>query len=102
MGESRGIGVACPACAHPESRVTDTRHRTGYVRRRRTCLQCDEAFTTKEVVVATRRGSVRTADEDALDHVMELVPDIDALITRLASMRNALLGPTDAPEAPPT
>ena len=40
----------CPFCAHPETKVNDSRLAAegAQIRRRRECLQCGERFTTFE------------------------------------------------------
>lgn len=40
-------GMPCPACGGSTT-VKQTRRAAGQVRRRRTCLDCDHAFKTKE------------------------------------------------------
>jgi len=42
-----GTGLPCPACGG-SSTVKQTRRAAGQVRRRRICLDCDNAFKTKE------------------------------------------------------
>ncbi len=40
--------MRCPYCAHPESRVTDSREAEDGIRRRRECLECGQRFSTFE------------------------------------------------------
>ena len=40
--------MRCPQCAHPQSKVTDSRESTEGIRRRRECLLCGHRFTTIE------------------------------------------------------
>ncbi len=44
--------MRCPYCAHPESRVVDSRpaDEGASIRRRRECLECHRRFTTYETV----------------------------------------------------
>lgn len=44
--------MKCPYCAHPESKVVDSRpaDEGSSIRRRRECLQCEKRFTTYETV----------------------------------------------------
>ena len=44
--------MKCPACAHPESRVIDSRPSSdgSSIRRRRECLHCQKRFTTYETI----------------------------------------------------
>ena len=42
--------MLCPACASPETRVIDTTPDGREIRRRRSCLVCNERFTTLERV----------------------------------------------------
>src|SRR3954452_18863205 len=47
---SSGRAVHCPFCAHPDTKVNDSRLAAegAQIRRRRECLQCGERFTTFE------------------------------------------------------
>ena len=54
--------MKCPYCAHPESKVVDSRpsDEGASIRRRRECLACHKRFTTYETMeslplVASRR-----------------------------------------------
>lgn len=48
------IGMECPYCQHPETKVTDSRDTGTYaIRRRRECLKCNKRFTTYEYVEMT-------------------------------------------------
>ena len=40
----------CPYCGSEDSKVTDSRHVEGGIKRRRQCLQCGFRFTTYERV----------------------------------------------------
>ncbi|MSP78113.1 MAG: transcriptional repressor NrdR [Dehalococcoidia bacterium] len=40
--------MRCPQCAHPHSKVTDSRESNEGIRRRRECLLCGHRFTTME------------------------------------------------------
>lgn len=44
--------MKCPACAHPESKVIDSRPSAegSTIRRRRECLHCQRRFTTYEII----------------------------------------------------
>ncbi len=44
--------MKCPACAHPESKVIDSRPSSegATIRRRRECLHCQRRFTTYEII----------------------------------------------------
>src|ERR1044072_5402253 len=46
----------CPFCAHPETKVNDSRLAAegAQIRRRRECLQCGERFTTFETAELVR------------------------------------------------
>ena len=44
--------MKCPYCAHPETKVTDSREADDGIRRRRECLNCGRRFTTYERVQA--------------------------------------------------
>ena len=58
--------MKCPYCAHPESKVVDSRPTDEGVsiRRRRECLSCQKRFTTYETIermplVVVKRDGVR-------------------------------------------
>ena len=63
--------MRCPYCAHPESKVVDSRpsDEGSSIRRRRECLECHKRFTTYEtmeslpLVVIKRDGSRQTFDK---------------------------------------
>ena len=63
--------MRCPFCAHPESKVIDSRpaDEGASIRRRRECLACQRRFTTYEVmerlplVVVKRDGSRQSFDK---------------------------------------
>jgi transcriptional repressor NrdR len=46
------IGMKCPFCEHPDTKVIDSRHtEEGHaIRRRRECDQCNKRFTTYEKI----------------------------------------------------
>ncbi|MBQ0092448.1 MAG: transcriptional repressor NrdR [Clostridiales bacterium] len=46
--------MKCPTCAHPESKVVDSRPSSdgSTIRRRRECLSCGKRFTTYEMIEA--------------------------------------------------
>lgn len=57
------IGMHCPFCRYPDSRVIDTRTSDDgtVIRRRRECLECKRRFTTLEtaaLVVVKRSGAM--------------------------------------------
>lgn len=66
--------MKCPYCAHPESKVVDSRpsDEGASIRRRRECLECHKRFTTYEtmeslpLVVIKKDGSRQTFDRDKL------------------------------------
>ena len=47
-----GFSMRCPYCAHPESKVVDSRpsDEGASIRRRRECLECHKRFTTYETI----------------------------------------------------
>ena len=48
------IGMECPYCQYPETKVTDSRDTGTYaIRRRRECLKCNKRFTTYEYIEMT-------------------------------------------------
>ena len=66
--------MKCPYCAHPESKVVDSRpaDEGSSIRRRRECLECRKRFTTYEtmeslpLVVIKRDGSRQAFDRNKL------------------------------------
>lgn len=66
--------MKCPYCAHPESKVVDSRpaEEGSSIRRRRECLSCHKRFTTYEtveslpLVVIKRDGSRQAFDKSKL------------------------------------
>ena len=66
--------MKCPFCAHPESKVVDSRpaDEGSSIRRRRECLACHKRFTTYEtmeslpLVVIKRDGSRQAFDKNKL------------------------------------
>ena len=66
--------MKCPYCAHPESKVVDSRpsDEGASIRRRRECLSCHKRFTTYEtmeslpLVVIKKDGSRQTFDKSKL------------------------------------
>ena len=68
----------CPFCAHPETKVNDSRLAAegAQIRRRRECLQCGERFTTFEtaelvmplVVKSDERRVLRSWSDNAATH----------------------------------
>ena len=66
--------MKCPFCAHPESKVVDSRpaDEGNSIRRRRECLACHKRFTTYEtveslpLVVIKRDGSRQAFDKEKL------------------------------------
>ena len=66
--------MKCPYCAHPESKVVDSRpaDEGSSIRRRRECLSCRKRFTTYEIMeslplmVIKRDGSRQAFDKNKL------------------------------------
>ena len=66
--------MRCPYCAHPESKVVDSRpsDEGASIRRRRECLECHKRFTTYEtmeslpLMVIKKDGSRQTFDKSKL------------------------------------
>ena len=66
--------MRCPFCAHPESKVVDSRpsDEGASIRRRRECLACHKRFTTYEtmeslpLVVIKKDGSRHTFDKSKI------------------------------------
>ena len=66
--------MKCPYCAHPESKVVDSRPADAgsSIRRRRECLECHKRFTTYEtmeslpLIVIKRDGRRQTFDRNKL------------------------------------
>lgn len=66
--------MKCPYCAHPESKVVDSRpaDEGSSIRRRRECLECHKRFTTYEtmeslpLIVIKRDGRRQTFDRNKL------------------------------------
>ncbi len=66
--------MKCPYCAHPESKVVDSRpsDEGASIRRRRECLACHKRFTTYEtmeslpLVVIRRMAAARHLDKSKL------------------------------------
>ena len=66
--------MRCPFCAHPESKVVDSRpsDEGNSIRRRRECLECHKRFTTYEtveslpMVVIKKDGSRQSFDRSKL------------------------------------
>ena len=64
--------MRCPFCAHPESKVIDSRpaDENASIRRRRDCLSCGKRFTTYEtveslpIVVIKKDGSRQSFDRN--------------------------------------
>ena len=62
----------CPICGFDDSKVTDTRHLSDRIKRRRECIKCRGRFTTYEVVeipllmVEKRDGGFETFDRSKL------------------------------------
>ena len=68
--------MRCPFCAHPESKVVDSRpaDEGASIRRRRECLECHKRFTTYEtmeslpLVVIKKDGSRQSFDRSKVLH----------------------------------
>lgn len=45
--------MTCTNCGHYSTRVLDSRHAPGRVRRRRECVRCRERITTVEIVAGS-------------------------------------------------
>lgn len=66
--------MKCPYCAHPESKVVDSRptDENASIRRRRECLSCGKRFTTYEtvesvpLVVVKKDGSRESFDRNKI------------------------------------
>ena len=57
--------MKCPLCAHPESKVIDSRPTDGGgIRRRRECLSCKNRFTTYETYEVTNTSPLVVIKKD--------------------------------------
>ena len=92
------MGMNCPYCNNPETKVTDSRDTGNYtIRRRRECLKCNKRFTTYEhiemapVYVIKKDGRRETFDRKKIKSgvmkAMEKRPisheDIDLMLDRI-------------------
>ena len=92
------MGMNCPYCNNPETKVTDSRDTGNYtIRRRRECLECNKRFTTYEhiemapVYVIKKDGRRETFDRKKIQSgvmkAMEKRPisheDIDLMLDRI-------------------
>ena len=92
------MGMNCPYCNSPETKVTDSRDTGNYtIRRRRECLECNKRFTTYEhiemapVYVLKKDGRRETFDRKKIKSgvmkAMEKRPisheDIDLMLDRI-------------------
>ncbi len=60
--------MQCPFCAHPETKVTETRETSEEVtRRRRECLRCEKRFTTYERVELNLAVIKKNGTHEAFD-----------------------------------
>ena len=98
VGIEEGLGMHCPFCRHPDSRVVDSREAEegAAIRRRRSCPNCGRRFTTVEtaVLAVVKRSGVtepfsrekvmrgvkracqgRQVDNDALNLLAQQVED---------------------------
>ncbi len=100
--------MQCPYCAHPESKVVETREATeGETRRRRECEKCQKRFTTYEcvesldLVVIKKNGSKEKFDKSKvlrgvltacskrsipLDKIEKLVNGIEASLRKRSTV----------------
>lgn len=103
--------MQCPQCAHPDSRVIDSRPAESgtSIRRRRVCESCAYRFSTYERAVATlmvlkRSGRTEPFDSDKLRRGIESaladrpVPEgaVDALLEQIEMAVRSASGPTAA------
>ena len=111
MNTQRGLpwaAMLCPACAHPASRVIDSRPAENgtAIRRRRVCESCEHRFSTYErVVVSTvvrkRDGSTQPFDSVKLRRGVEsaladrpVAPGaVDAMLEEIEAWARAQPGP---------
>lgn len=92
------MGMNCPYCNNPETKVTDSRDTGNYtIRRRRECLECNKRFTTYEhiemapVYVLKKDGRRETFDRKKIKSgvmkAMEKRPisheEIDLMLDRI-------------------
>ncbi len=79
------VGIACPHCGTPESRVINVRPTPdNRYRRRRRCASCSERFTTYEGLDAGCHEIVNITALSAEDRAM-----VRYLVERLAEMLRA-------------
>jgi len=92
------MGMNCPYCNNPETKVTDSRDTGNYtIRRRRECLECNKRFTTYEhiemapIYVIKKDGRRETFDRKKIQSgvmkAMEKRPisheDIDLMLDKI-------------------
>lgn len=64
--------MKCPVCGFEDSKVTDSRHLSDRIKRRRECVKCHERFTTYEIIemplimVEKRSGGFEPYDRSKL------------------------------------
>lgn len=103
--------MKCPVCAHPESKVLDSRpaNEGASIRRRRECLACQKRFTTFETIenlsfmvvkkdktresfdrMKVKAGIVRACEKRqvSMEQIENAVTEIEQ--TLIASMRNEI------------
>ena len=87
--------MKCPYCAHPESKVVDSRptDENASIRRRRECLSCGKRFTTYEtvesvpLVVVKKDGSRESFDRHKI--LIGLVKACEKRPVSLQTLENA-------------
>ena len=70
------IGLPCPKCGYPESRVIYTRRREDKLVRRRECRRCKARVTTHERPVEIARSlPVELRSEPEMEILIECLPE---------------------------
>lgn len=82
--------LACPACRHDKTQVTDSRGSGVSIRRRRECAQCKHRFTTREVV-QTAGGDYLLLPIADWEMVLRVVAQVERINQRAAIAKRTAL-----------
>ena len=85
--------LACPACGHLRSSVKDSRSTSTNIRRRRTCLSCKHAYTTREIIHAESPDYIMVPQKEWAA-VLAIVTAVESINRKRKEDGNSMINPT--------
>lgn len=77
-------GICCPKCGSVKSYVVDSRAAFNMVRRRRVCGDCEQRYSTYEIILNVHKPSELA--KKMKEHHLEILKNMDSMLDLIAEV----------------